>query len=164
MPSGIDADTPYQLRINTLQLGMNVASAAGNDPDRDNDAVQSGDYAEIQLKTGRDALETERFWDFGLTTAIKPGENYASSDDLNLLVYPNPATDVARLRFRTWENNVTISVFEAGGRMIESQQVSARSGYSTIALDISHWASGSYIVRIQEAGNAKALSSVLFKH
>lgn len=70
--------------------------------------------------------------------------------DLNWThVGPNPATDHTQLGFSVPENlNLTLQVFDLGGRMVYQEGIEAQRGSNSHTLDMNGMSSGMFIVRL----------------
>lgn len=89
-----------------------------------------------------------------ITVGSTSVENYVQ--DINLEVFPNPASDVANIScFLDAPRHITVSVFDLSGKMLGNwQSGQAMSGAVNIPLDLSAYSSGVYFIQVDiDGGN-----------
>ena len=65
-------------------------------------------------------------------------------------VYPNPATDHVSVRFYDSKNEeVTLSMIDVSGRVIETQKINAMAGSNDVQIDLSKLAKGTYVMSLK---------------
>lgn len=90
----------------------------------------------------------------GNNTIVRPGFeqplNYklnikSSSSNLDLSVYPNPATSSITIKSTNQISNTLIHITDLNGRLIAEEEVSA---FQTHVINCENWNNGSYIIRV----------------
>jgi len=89
------------------------------------------------------------------------GENYASSTNVEhsiMTISPNPSNDFVRVSMnpQQFKKNLTYAIYNISGQKIETGSVDKPQ----MAIDISQYDHGSYVMQIVEAG--KRISSTNF--
>lgn len=93
---------------------------------------------------GLSAMEAE------IESHIPASASVNETSDMNVSVYPNPASDVANLTFNsTSAGKSTLSIYNILGELVHSEVLSTVSGTNTLQLDLSSFTSGNYFVQIQ---------------
>lgn len=67
-------------------------------------------------------------------------------------VYPNPASDLIKVNLKKETNNASVSIIDAAGRIVLSQELNAQFN----EIDIASLEQGIYIVRVSNAGAVKS--------
>jgi len=80
----------------------------------------------------------------------------------DLSVYPNPASEMVQLTFRSTEAEVQLSLMDLTGKLIWESNILNSSGQMSETLDISNLPQGIYYVRLQDGVHIKAVK--LIKH
>ena len=80
----------------------------------------------------------------------------------NVVVYPNPATNVLNVSFDANASEYSIAVIDLQGRTVASANVSNVSGQQTVAIPVAELAKGSYLVRVSSNG-ASTVQNVVIK-
>ena len=82
-------------------------------------------------------------------------ENPSSSefqDPISFNVYPNPSTGLFHINVQDMSNEpVTLSVFDALGRVVTSYQTTISNDDATIRLDLSSFTKGVYLLQLQSS-------------
>ncbi|MFM7730550.1 MAG: T9SS type A sorting domain-containing protein [Flavobacteriales bacterium] len=79
--------------------------------------------------------------------------------NLNLLVFPNPTLHLLTLQMDQFIPGLTASIYNQNGQLIfESNMLS-----SSMPIDASSWAAGSYILRLSDASNSASQYTII-KH
>ena len=69
---------------------------------------------------------------------------------LGLKLSPNPTSDNVQVDIETLEAGVyNLSVYDVAGKMMQTKQVSMEEGEKSVQLDLTHYASGMYLVKLQ---------------
>jgi phosphoenolpyruvate synthase/pyruvate phosphate dikinase len=70
--------------------------------------------------------------------------------DYEILVYPNPVKDQANIYlYLDYSEKLKIEIFDLMGRKIsEDEIIPGRNGYQNFTVDVSHFTSGYYVLRI----------------
>jgi Ca-activated chloride channel family protein len=89
--------------------------------------------------------------------------NKASQPQLDIHVYPNPATDYAKIGMKLPENftNGTLSMHDLNGNALSSQSLTQESG--EITLDVSQYPSGTYLIKVA-ADRIQAVKKIIIMH
>ncbi|MSQ79673.1 MAG: T9SS type A sorting domain-containing protein, partial [Flavobacteriaceae bacterium] len=109
------------------------------------DATQSGGYkVETTDSNGCKSISgtyTFKFFNIGLSTL---------TDDLNLMVFPNPSKGVFNFTFNQNLNKTCqIVVYDLNGKLLSQMQVQV-SKNATSSIDLSHKAAGVYLLEIKD--------------
>lgn len=73
-------------------------------------------------------------------------------------VYPNPASDIARLQFQNDRSEqMQVLVMDLSGKLVSQQSVAVAEGANTIELDIASLPNGSYLVQLEGESRVRAL-------
>ena len=96
-------------------------------------------------------------------TSIVAGEGGAPPVALALRIEPNPVRERATLRLLTpMTDAVRVEVYDALGRRVAAADLGARApGEHALALDVSGWAQGLYVVRAATAGGRVATARLV---
>ncbi len=76
----------------------------------------------------------------------------AIANEMNMKVYPNPATDVVNVDFKASNKNYVVTLTDLSGRTIVSNQYSNLSGAQTVAVPVNGIAPGNYLVTVSTEG------------
>ncbi len=96
-----------------------------------------------------------------VTTLVEPGPRFGNPEGdetpqviKELKSTPNPATDVASIRFNSTIDNLlcNISITSAAGKPVYKNQFYASLGENDIEIDLSTWTPGVYMVRVNTNG------------
>ncbi len=87
------------------------------------------------------------------------------SYDNNLLtLYPNPTNDIVNVRFTNgngkWENT-EIRVYDVYGRLLRTVETCHGASLQTMQIDLSHYATGVYLIQLVNNGNVMAVRKVV---
>jgi len=78
-----------------------------------------------------------------------------SLSSVNLKLYPNPATEVANLEVQLESTeDVTLSVYDLGGRMMHTQYYGNLSGTQILNIPVQQLSKGEYIVTVSTSGRS----------
>jgi len=80
----------------------------------------------------------------------------------NVVVYPNPATNVLNVSFDANSSEYSIAVIDLQGRTVASANVNNVSGQQTVSIPVANLAKGSYLVRVSSNG-ASTVQNVVIK-
>ena len=118
--------------------------------------TESGDYTWTgQTVYGCDSTVTLHLT---VTTGI------ASHSDGILRIYPNPTNDIVNVRFTNgngkWENT-EIRVYDVYGRLLRTVETCHGASLQTMQIDLSHYATGVYLIQLVNNGNVMAVRKVV---
>jgi subtilisin-like proprotein convertase family protein len=103
---------------------------------------------------GDDGLLTSWSIDYcGITEGVLSTQTF---NDFNIVMYPNPATDVVSIKF----NNIPrleVTLFDLLGRKVLSKMLRKDNN----GIDVSNLASGTYIVQIKNDNNEKIIKNLI---
>ena len=80
----------------------------------------------------------------------------------NVVVFPNPATNVLNVSFDANSSEYSIAVIDLQGRTVASANVNNVSGQQTVSIPVANLAKGSYLVRVSSNG-ASTVQNVVIK-
>ncbi len=87
---------------------------------------------------------------YGDTFSIPVAREMESAQS-EMIVYPNPAQDQLQVQFESVSGgSVNLSIFDLTGRLMESQVLASNKGLNKISIDVSHYRSGVYFLRMGE--------------
>jgi len=87
-------------------------------------------------------------WDMCLYACNGSGANVTEGSISNLVVSPNPATDVTTFAFETNENNATVTLFDLSGKTV-AEQTSVTSASNQIEVNTANLMAGYYIYSVK---------------
>lgn len=90
-------------------------------------------------------------------TPASPAGVYENAAMFGAVIYPNPASGVAALRFDGMAGNCTISIVNAVGAILQSFAVPTVAGENNFALDLGNIESGVYFVRVSNGTTVFAM-------
>lgn len=90
-------------------------------------------------------------WDMCLYACNGSGANVTEGSISNLVVSPNPTTDLATFAFATTESNATVTLFDLSGKVVANRNV-ATGASNQVELSTANLMSGYYIYSVK-AGN-----------
>ncbi len=99
-----------------------------------------------------------------IVSAEEVGIGEAGINELNaenVVVYPNPATNVLNVSFDANSSDYTIAVIDLQGRTVASANVSNVSGQQVVAIPVANLAKGSYLVRVSSNGSSTVQNVVI---
>ncbi len=104
--------------------------------------------------------EENSFTHWGMWAVVTIVENMGLDEqdakDINFVVYPNPASDVANVRFElenNVSNDVTMTVTDLAGKVIESRNLGTKNaGTFTQQIDVTSYSTGIYMVTLDVDG------------
>lgn len=79
-------------------------------------------------------------------------------NEFNIVMYPNPATDIVSIKFDTM-NELEVTLFDVLGRKVLSQMLAKDNN----GVDVSKLASGSYTVQMQNKNNEKIIKTLIIE-
>lgn len=83
------------------------------------------------------------------STGQKLSETVSASGNQHLKIYPNPSIGLITAAFESnQERDVTITAFDAIGRMVFSQGIRATEGINTVSLNLSDLNAGIYLLQV----------------
>lgn len=95
-------------------------------------------------------------WSFGV--GINELQN-----ETGWIIFPNPAKDALNIEFTNGNHsNVTIEMFDIFGKLLQSKQV--EGGNISAQIDVSHYASGSFLLRIINNKGEQLKSCIIIKN
>lgn len=108
-----------------------------------------GVYSEyIPVTLGQGQTEVTVQMTFTGNSILGRPETISTTADVT--IYPNPATEVARVVFKLEERGmVNISLLDLAGRIVSAQQVNAQAGTSKAELNLGNVGKGIYMLRVQ---------------
>jgi hypothetical protein len=116
-------------------------------------------YNDCNGNNTADWPEENSFTHWGMWAVVTIVENVGISEqeakDISFVVYPNPSSDVTNIRFdlENSANNVTMTVTDLTGKVIENRILGARpSGATTQQIDVSTYSTGIYMVSLDIDG------------
>ena len=97
--------------------------------------------------TNQDFDASVEIWRFFRQHCVSAPSSVKSVDSLqdNIRLYPNPAHDRLVMEHSIFEGNSSVVIFDAFGRAVHREQVTS----NTHTMDISHFASGVYLVCVE---------------
>lgn len=98
-------------------------------------------------------MNTPAFFCLDDLTLVDPTgiENYSNEE--NLVVCPNPATENAEIIFNTVSSEyISLKVIDIGGRELAEQKMNSFAGVNKIKMDLSQFAAGVYYVNLNVNG------------
>jgi hypothetical protein len=114
-------------------------------------AIQSGAEYQWQVRCGCSAdplvvgpWSSTGFFSFG--SAISGDVIAENVSEQEMVLYPNPATDVLRV---SSVNGIVMHVFDVNGRVVHSQSMNVQEA-GLIRLDVSSWSSGIYLMTVSD--------------
>ncbi|MGN7886412.1 SdrD B-like domain-containing protein [Dyadobacter sp. 22481] len=147
----IQPNTLYQIKIKLDQPRLTPGiGKSQSDAELDNDGIRQGGYSVASFKTGKMG-ENIHTIDFGFLDTGKR-ENIATSEDGELIAYPNPAYHNVIAETNSQAASATFDLIDGQGRVIENEEVIGNNGRLRKTYDLSTRSSGIYIIRISEAG------------
>lgn len=99
-------------------------------------------FVEIIQQDGQ-RIVTSPIWYTKDTTAFVPTTTYSNDD---ILIFPNPATDV--LNLSTYEKNYVVKIYDICGRLV----FHTNADETSLLLDISNYQKGAYFIQIEKQG------------
>ncbi|MFT3909581.1 MAG: M12 family metallo-peptidase [Ferruginibacter sp.] len=85
-------------------------------------------------------------------------ETMMTADNRSTMVYPNPVTDVANIRFIANENTgYTFTIADLTGRKLITEKKQATTGINVHSINTSRLAKGTYLVLIQNKNNRQVI-------
>jgi hypothetical protein len=114
-------------------------------------AIQSGAEYQWQVRCGCSAdplvvgpWSSTGFFSFG--SSISGGVIADNGSDQEMVLYPNPATDVLTVSSL---NGTVMHVFDVNGRVVHSQSMNVQEE-GLMRLDVSDWSNGIYLMTVSE--------------
>ncbi|MFT5973744.1 MAG: hypothetical protein ACI9A8_002516, partial [Cryomorphaceae bacterium] len=114
-------------------------------------AIQPGAEYQWQVRCGCSAdplvvgpWSSTGFFSFG--SAISGDVIAENVSEQEMVLYPNPATDVLRV---SSVNGIVMHVFDVNGRVVHSQSMNVQEA-GLIRLDVSSWSSGIYLMTVSD--------------
>ncbi len=100
-----------------------------------------------------------------LYVGINDNENAKASNSNNIMVYPNPVTDVVNIGYAlTQKSSVTIKIFDLNGRLVKMVNIMDKQhGYYTEAINCTDLRKGTYIVQLIEGNTSKTAKFIVTK-
>ena len=87
-------------------------------------------------------------WDMCLYACNGSGANVTEGSISNLVVSPNPATDVTTFAFETNENNATVTLFDLSGKTV-AEQTAVTGASNQIEMNTANLMAGYYIYSVK---------------
>jgi hypothetical protein len=87
-------------------------------------------------------------WDMCLYACNGSGANVTEGSISNLVVSPNPATDVATFAFETNENHATVTIFDLSGKTV-AEQTAVTGASNQIEMNTANLMAGYYIYSVK---------------
>jgi hypothetical protein len=87
-------------------------------------------------------------WDMCLYACNGSGANVTEGSISNLVVSPNPATDVTTFAFETNENNATVTLFDLSGKIV-AEQTAVTGASNQIEVNTANLMAGYYIYSVK---------------
>lgn len=85
-------------------------------------------------------------------------ETMMTADNISTMVYPNPVTNVANIRFIARENTgYTFTIADITGRKLITEKEQATTGINVHSINVSRLAKGTYMVLIESRNNRQVL-------
>jgi hypothetical protein len=85
----------------------------------------------------------------------------AATSLLNASLYPNPTYGSTTLKFEASRaGHVSLSIIDVAGRVLSKEEINATEGVNVHELDLSNFAKGLYLVRLEKAGEPQQLLKV----
>jgi hypothetical protein len=117
------------------------------------DAVTSGNISVYAFN----ACGTSTTVNFGVSVVCRLAQ-VSQGSLLDAMLYPNPTIGTTTLKFETASaGDYQVSVIDVTGRVMQSRMVSAVEGENMQELDLSSYAKGLYMVRMERAGEPMQL-------
>jgi hypothetical protein len=91
-------------------------------------------------------------WDKCLYACNGSGASLTEGSITNLVVSPNPATDIATFEFETTENNSTVTLFDLSGKIV-AEQTAVTGTSNQIEVDMANLMAGYYIYSVKAGDN-----------
>ncbi len=91
--------------------------------------------------------------------SITHGVNEINKPQIELTIYPNPASTNVKLKLNPTSKSATLQVFTLWGNKVESRDLPA--GTSEYTLPIAHYSKGIYMVRLQYSDGTQATSKMV---
>jgi hypothetical protein len=98
-------------------------------------------------------------------TGIANNESDNLSTSNNILVYPNPVTDIVNIGYAlTRKSNVTIKIYDLNGKVVKMTNLANKSnGYHIESINCIDLSRGTYIVQFLEGSNSKYAKFIVTK-
>lgn len=110
---------------------------------------------EYQVRAYAETLEGGRTYgdilDFNMNTSI----NFIDTDNLNVNLYPNPASNNTTLSIKGINGKVKISITDVQGRSISTIERESSNGEVNHSINLEAYAKGVYYIRIQSDSSIK---------
>jgi len=72
-----------------------------------------------------------------------------ASDQNDFRVYPNPALSSIKIEYRSGPSApVQFEIYDMRGRLVQSGSENSGSGANPIEIDVTHWTSGNYCIKL----------------
>jgi hypothetical protein len=96
-----------------------------------------------------------------IDTTLLKNQQFALDKNENLLLYPNPASEVVYIQWASTSNDAVIEVYDLTGRLMDKALTNTPTG--RWQLNTSRYATGSYLVFIKENGSVVGQQKLLVK-
>jgi len=115
-------------------------------------------YVEISVDCGNKSVQT---WGDVITIDENTTEINKIENVNNVSLYPNPVKETATIEFNLTQNsNVTISIIDYTGKVINTTSVNSYQGNNTVTLSTNELNSGIYFARIVSNKSTKTIKFV----
>ena len=119
-----------------------------NEPTHTLNGINYFEYQGIAPKKGRNFYRIQVEDAAGNTVYSNIEEVIIFTDSRLAMLYPNPVEDMVTLEiFETFDEDVTLQLFNASGQLLETIEVDA--GASTQQLTMSRYPAGAYFLRLR---------------
>ena len=154
---GTDYAVKVKLQGQVLKPTFNKSTT---DKEVDNDGVEMDGFAVANFKT-RKAGENIHDIDFGFLPINPQAEKTSTSEDGNLVVYPNPVVGKLVVDVKSTAKSGTVSMVDVKGTTIHHAALKRKSGGFKTTLDLTDLPAGSYIIGIDEQGKARNTAVII---
>ncbi|MFN5984081.1 MAG: T9SS type A sorting domain-containing protein [Fluviicola sp.] len=101
----------------------------------------------------------------GYATVYNPIAFVCSSNEWNVISYPNPASTLMNFVITNGsEQEATLSVKDNSGKLIYSIVLNLKKGQTISPLDVENYANGIYFVEIEKENNQKEIIKIVVSH
>ncbi len=129
-----------------------VIATSTNTGTSDEGTTLSNVSGTFKIQIVHDSLNYDQFncYSLHISTAQRLSETIPGVTDQHLKIYPNPSTGLITATLESSrENDMTILVFDAIGRIVFSQAEHATEGVNTFSLNLSELNAGMYVLQVQ---------------
>ncbi|MGG7667014.1 SdrD B-like domain-containing protein [Dyadobacter sp. BHUBP1] len=149
---GLKPATAYEIRVGLSQgkLKPTLAKATA-DKEVDNDAVTVENQAVIAFQTGASGINIHDL-DFGFLPENIKASDKATSEDGQLVAYPNPVVKNLEVTMPARAQLATLRVADKLGRELKVYQIKPKKGNYKTTLDMNDLSVGHYIISVNENG------------